>query len=337
MNEDKRTLNIDEHEYTIQLMGKGFQGPLNIIYGVGLRYNIDGNKNAKGISISVTDRVINQWTASVGRKISEDELTDFVWQVLPALINPSDSERKQIVFHCNDSIQKQEGVIYFQAAMTMEATAREVIFASSMPTNTQIRREIIKVCYAKWQESPHSYVTKGRLQKAIPVTDVEIERNLKYLKEGGFIEANLSSIGYVAVIITKHGIDVYENPTTFNSLFSLQIEQQTINVGGDILATTINGSNNTTIVKSQVSDAFNAVKKEIRKMDIENNEEAVQLVSQLETEIQKSTPEQNKVRDLWDKIKKIPGDINSKLLSHPIIAQIIATQLLSLANPHPVN
>lgn len=110
------------------------------------------------------------------------------------------------------------------------------------------------MCYDEWQNNPHGYVTREQLLKFVPVSEIELERNLDYLKKTYFIDSSLTSGGYLHARITPQGIDIFEDPVEFDRRFALRVEQQTINIDGDFIVTNLTGDNNQTNVKSEVSE-----------------------------------------------------------------------------------
>ena len=327
---DQVFLLVNEIVFRIDLLYIGSQGALDQVYYLQFRCtSADGRQDAS-LSIEMTNFVIDQWRRA-GEEIDKEQLLGFGIKVLPNLIPKAlDSRDKtiRIMFHRDDNVSKNEGVIYFKVSDTPIRTARNFLFGSEQIANSQIRREILTVCYNKYQMDPHGYVHRSELLRYIPIDETELERNLRYLVEGEFIDGSLPTGGYLQVRITKRGIDVFENPETFNRLFSLTIEQQTVNVGGDIITTTVQGNANKVIVKSQVEDAFNSVRQDLNNLDSRYQNEARDLVDSLEQEVTSDKPDLSKIRTIIVNLSRIPGWMNEYILKHPILAQLIAQYLL---------
>jgi hypothetical protein len=235
------------------LVHSDYEGPINQIYSCVFHVSEGESKAFKAIRIVVTDRVIDMWNGIGGNKNITEDKEVFAWQLVPYYLHQLLSKDKVHVYiHLTDDIEKEKDIIYIKAASTISGTARAIIFSGGKPTNNLIRREILKVCYSEWQNNPHGYVNRNELLKFIPVSEVELERNLDYLTKTGFIDGSLTTGGYLSVRISPQGIDVFEDPTEFEKRFALRVEQQTYNIGGDMIVTQLTGDNNQNVIKSEV-------------------------------------------------------------------------------------
>lgn len=213
-----------------------------------------GEDKPKVISIAVSDAVIDMWQAVGGNANILEDKEVFAWQIAQSYLPHLEKQDVIKLFvYRDDNVQRPEGFILIKAAPTISETARQVKFRGKKPTDTQIRREILKVCFNEYQNNPHGYVHKVDLVKFIPVTNIELERNVKYLHRGDFLEAK-GDLGYAHLQITNHGIDVFSDPEEFNRVFQLKVEQTTNNIGGDMILTQLTGSHNQNIVKSEVEE-----------------------------------------------------------------------------------
>lgn len=241
-------------EYTVKLTFSDYEGALHQTYGMVFHCIPKGKTEPKAISIAVSDRVIDMWHAVGGNKEILEDKEVFAWQIVQAYLPQlADTDVIKLFIHRDDNSPIPEGFIGIKAAQTISETARNIIF-SGKPSNNLIRREILKVCFNSWQNNPHGFVARAELFNFIPVSEIELERNLDYLKKTGFIDGALTSGGYLKVRITPPGIDVFEDPIEFERRFSLRAEQHTYNIGGDMIVTQLTGSNNHNIVKSEVKE-----------------------------------------------------------------------------------
>ena len=256
MAQNEHKLFVGDNEYLVQLVFSDYEGPLNRQYGFVFDCCLKGDDKKRAISIAVSDMVIGMWQRAGGNKEIQEDEEIFAWQLVQAYL--PELEKKDVIklfVHRDDNARIPEGFIAIKAAPTISETARSVVFAGKKPTNIQTRREILKVCYNEYQNNPHGFVHKTALLKFIPVTDVELERNIKYLGGGYYIKASLSTAGYQSMQITNHGIDVFADPDEFNRVFQLKFEQTTnYNVSGDMIKTEIIGHDNQNVVKSKIKD-----------------------------------------------------------------------------------
>jgi len=249
----EHTFIVENTEFTVKLAFSDYEGALNQVYAFVFHVHEKGNKELKAIRIAVIDRVIDMWNDVGGNKDIIEDKEVFAWQLVPYYLPLLASQEKiQVVIYFSEIKEKQNGVIYIKAAKTISDTARDIIFSGNIPSNNLIRREILKICYNEWLNNPHGFVNRSELLKFIPVSEVELERNLDYLQKTYFIEGGLTSGGYMNVKITPQGIDTFEDPTEFEKRFALRIEQTTNNIGGDMIVTQLTGNDNQSIVKSKV-------------------------------------------------------------------------------------
>jgi len=313
---------VDETEYSIKYLSSGFSDPQNRIFYCYFSIQTATNKEEKKIVIGFTDESIDKWKAGFGKELVDDDLLNFCLQVIPQLLNLylSNDNNIKIIFHRDENVSKIPGINYSKIYNTPAETAKMFLFSSTTPTNSLIRRKILEICYSKWQEEPHGFVNKTEFLKFIPVDEVAIERNLKYLVDGNYLNGSLTSGGYILVAITKYGIDIFENPDTFNKLFSIKVEQQTVNVGGDYVSSIVVGNDNTVVVNSELKNSFNELQKELDKTELENKKEVSGLFNQLKDELLSKEVKPNKVKEIMSKISKTSDWLNKKIFSHPIIA-----------------
>lgn len=326
MQQGSYNLYFDEKDYIIKFKDEGFQGPINRFYYY--YFDCEYKNQQTYIVIGISDLVLDLW----GIKPPNDGLFAFCLQLMPIFISKLSNKKDNMtfIFHRDDNIGKKEDNLYFKASNSIKETAQSLLFSEGNVTNSQIRRQIISVCYSKWQTNPHGFVAKMDLIKFIPVEEIEIERNLKYLVDSGYLQGPLTSAGYIHVKITKYGIDIFENPQEFNKLFSINLEQQTINIGGDYIAPFVIGDKNNISINSQIDNSFNKIEEEIKNLNIQKKEDVLLEVKNLQKELKEVKPNPNKVSTFLEKIKKLGVNVNEIILKHPIIAQIIAELLLKI-------
>lgn len=255
MAQNEHKLFDGNNEYTVKLVFSDYEGALNRTYGMVFHCFPQGEDKPKAISIAVSDMTIDMWTAVGGNKDILEDKEVFAWQIVQAYLPQLEkTDVIKLFIHRDDNAQVPEGFIPIKAAPTISETARLIKFRGKRPTDTQIRRDILKVCFNEYQNNPRSYVHKVHLLKFIPVTDTELERNIKYLHRGDFLDAKGTDTEYTHLQISNHGIDVFSDPEEFNRVFQLKVEQTTNNIGGDMIVTQLTGTNNKNIVKSKIKE-----------------------------------------------------------------------------------
>lgn len=255
MAQNEHKLFDGNNEYTVKLVFSDYEGALNRTYGMVFHCFTQDEEEPKAISIAVSDMAIDMWQANGGNKDILEDKEVFAWQIVQAYLPRLEKNKViKLFIHRDDNAQVPEGFIPIKAAPTISETARVIKYGGKRPTDTQIRREILKVCFNEYQNNPHGFVYKVDLLKFIPVTDIELERNIKYLVNGSYLKGSLSTAGYQHLQITNHGIDVFSDPQEFNRVFHLKIEQTTNNIGGDMIVTQLTGTQNKNIVKSEIRE-----------------------------------------------------------------------------------
>lgn len=330
MENKKYNFTVKEKNYSVELIDYGFVDPLNTSFYLNFRISSSQLKKNLYLKLGITDQALGLWGLDPNRTQDTEKLVTLGLQIMPKMISNTRDERLSVMFHRDDNIARKDGVFYFKASKSLEETSKIAVFSVEIPTNAEIRRKILEVCHSHWQTDPHGFVMKQELENFVPVSDTELERNLRYLEEGDFIKASLSTAGYEAVRITKYGIDIFEDPNEFNRLFSIKLEQQAVNIGGDVISTIIVGDNNIANIKSQIADAFKVIQTETNKVEVENKEELEKLIIELRKELESEGAKVSKVKLILASIAKISSVIHNKILSNPIIAPIIAKILLDL-------
>lgn len=85
--------------------------------------------------------------------------------------------------------------------------------------NQKIRRKILEFLYDSAKNSSNK-VPKGILKQELGIEYGELDFNIDYLKDEGYIDVEEGMRGYYAVVIKSKGINLVENPNEFNNLGS---------------------------------------------------------------------------------------------------------------------
>ncbi|MCK4756663.1 hypothetical protein KAS56_06995, partial [candidate division WOR-3 bacterium] len=88
-------------------------------------------------------------------------------------------------------------------------------------TDIEIRRKILKMAYERFKEHPYHRITPKELENALNIGFKELNYNIIYLEEKGFIELQKPLEGniFVGVRTTSKGIDLVEDECQFGIMF----------------------------------------------------------------------------------------------------------------------
>ena len=87
--------------------------------------------------------------------------------------------------------------------------------------NIEIRRKILEMVYERFKEHPYYMVTPKEFKDTLSIDSKELNYNIVYLEEKGYLELQKSLDGdiFVAARITTKGIDLIEDENEFNIIF----------------------------------------------------------------------------------------------------------------------
>ena len=211
----------------------------------------------------------------------------------------------------------------------MRKNAQRLIFGN-LPTPDQIRRQILVTLHSHWLDDQLTSIPIEILQIFVPVDKNDLLRNVRFLVG----EQLISSVGtdqepIISVKIENPGIKYVEDQSEFSTKFKSEFIYQKFM--GDNINTSTSGNNSPVIIKSQnISIAFEEIEAEIKTTNVTNKQEILVLLDQLKQEVTKQN-DPEKVKGLLGEIKKKGSWLNDKILSHPLLAQIIAQTLLKAA------
>ena len=180
--------------------------------------------------------------------------------------------------------------------------------------NNQIRRKIIEELYKSNEKKPGLTTPHGRLRNEIGIEDNELDRNINYLKDKGYIHLT-TAMDYYAAKITDKGIDLIEDNNEFNTKFPLLSINQNIVQN----STNVNiGSNNSI----NISDSFNQIYQDPNFVKANNKEEIQKIILEIQKELQNDAVSKSKIKDSVDWLRT-----NAKW-TIPTIAQIVTAVML---------
>lgn len=227
-----------------------------------------------------------------------------------------------------DGLEKNKSGYSIGVQCGFMKTMQRIIFGGQ-PTDDQVRRQVLITLHNHWLDDPHTFIPLSIIILFVPVEIKVLERNLMFLLDEVLIDAIINSSTdphtIETVKIKNKGIKHIEDSSEFSVKFPSEFVYQKF-MGDNINAST-SGKNSPVIIKSQnISIAFEEIEAEIKKTNISNKQEILVLLNQLKQEVvQKNDSE--KIVGLLGEIKKRGSWLNEKILSHPLIAQIIAQAL----------
>lgn len=204
-------------------------------------------------------------------------------------------------------------------------TIQNIMFKEGI-TNDKIQRKILDILYNHWEEDSITNILLEDLQIMIPVEFNALYRNLKALEEEKKIEILPSPSDNTKIISVKikgEGRKEIEGRKDITSGGRIEY------IMGNKIHASTSGNQSPIIIDSQhINLAFGDIISEIENESIDNSKELTAFVKELQVELNgKKNPE--KVTGLLKQIGSISATVNQKILSHPLLAQLLATILAS--------
>jgi len=196
------------------------------------------------------------------------------------------------------------------------------IFAGK-PTDNQIRMQILKVLHSHWLEDTQTKVPFSHINIFVPVDPQALKRNALFLYNEDQIDVlSTDQEPLISAQIKNDGIKYVEDTSEFSIKVTPEYFYRTLTVN-QIYAHT-SGNNSPIIMDSNnVSIAFNKIENEIKDSEFENKTEVLKLMKDLSQELD-NTKDPEKVKGILSDIKRKAEWVNEKIISHPLIAQILA-------------
>lgn len=178
-------------------------------------------------------------------------------------------------------------------------------------TNVEIRRRVLEMAYAKFQEHPYYRITPGEFKDQLGITLRELNYNIVYLEEKGYLELQKPLEGnlFVGARITPKGVDLAEDTYLLDTLFP---------VPDDTTPAQLNVFKELDLLVDQLS----APEKPSR----DAHELALEELRAIQHEIKKVTPSYRAVRNMLDHLRGHDAGIAEKvavLLRHPVISRLL--------------
>jgi len=174
-------------------------------------------------------------------------------------------------------------------------------------TAREIRRKILENLYKRFKEHPYYRLTPKELQETLHINLQELNYNVIYLEEKGYIELQKPLEGsiFVGARITTKGIDLIEDEYQFNAMFS--VNQTSVGPESNIFQ-------DFTALIHNTQSAPN--------IDINIKELIIEEIKEISNELQKNTPSYSKIKKYVNKIKDRDLDVYTKVM-HIIKTPII--------------
>lgn len=223
--------------------------------------------------------------------------------------------------------QKEDRLYKIKANDSFEATFQRIMFADTV-TNRNIQDSALVILYNHWEDNPDTNVLVEILASILPVSEVNLIKNLKLL-------------------LSEHKIHAVTSPSDPQKLISVGLEPPTIrelesevrpelkypsmvkNIYGTNIETTTYGANSPITVNiEEIETVFEAFQKEIKEHpNLENKEEVSQTVKELQAEITKDK-DPKKVKGLLGKLKGSANWLYQKILINPYVSGVIVDLLM---------
>lgn len=199
---------------------------------------------------------------------------------------------------------------------------QKYIFGGS-PTDDQIRKQVLKALYSHWLDDTETKVPLPIINIFVPVEEKSLRRNIIFLRDENLIEVlSTDQEPIISAKITNAGIKFIEDTSEFSIKVNPDYLYKTLMIN-NVTAST-EGNNSPIIIDSNnINIAFNDVEIEIEHSDLENKEEVLAIVEELKKELNNSK-DPEKVNTILTKLKNKAAWVNEKIVSHPLIAQILA-------------
>lgn len=182
----------------------------------------------------------------------------------------------------------------------------------NMMTNPEIRRKILEMAYAQFQENPYYRITPGEFKEKLNVHIKELHFNIVYLEEKGFLELQKPVEGslFVSARITARGIDLVEDEYQLAVLFPVKKD--------------------TTQAQINVFKEFDLIVDKITNSDVigkDTKELIVEEVKEIQKELKKIQPSYHRIKTVLDLLRPRDADVVRDIitvLNNPVINQLLA-------------
>ncbi|NOR17419.1 hypothetical protein GQ543_06910 [candidate division WOR-3 bacterium] len=179
-------------------------------------------------------------------------------------------------------------------------------------TDIEIRRKILKMAYERFKEHPYHRITPKELENALNIGFKELNYNIIYLEEKGFIELQKPLEGniFVGLRITSKGIDLVEDKCQFSIMFPEKNTEK-------LVPTHIFAKFNLII---DTIESANNIDNDLKKLIIEE-------IKEIRNELKKIEPSYAKIKKFLGKIKQKDDNIYEKVMAiikNPNISSILA-------------
>jgi hypothetical protein len=170
----------------------------------------------------------------------------------------------------------------------------------------QIRLATLKILLNNAKEDPGSFgVDRATLQKALGVSEKEMDFNMIYLEERGLVRLTkfMGSL-WAYASISAYGMDVVAHRDRFADKFPFTKAQITIT--GNVYGNVVQAVSSTVTFSQQVTDAFKQAYDQVEKrtdLSMEKKQATTSILGELQQELQKPKPDAGKIQQGWDWIK----------------------------------
>ncbi|MGP8023864.1 MAG: hypothetical protein ACLQG5_06225 [Methanobacterium sp.] len=208
------------------------------------------------------------------------------------------------------------GTYYAGARITLKG----IDYVDNLDDN-QIRRKILEILYDYEIENPRDDVESIELNKklGVGVLDKEVEFNINYLENKGFVDVTGRHFEGFEVKITHKGIDLVENNEEFNNLFPQ------INLTQNIIQNSKGVVINSNHVNMSIDESFNQIYYKIEERNLENVAIIKEAIKNIEEEFKKDCISKTEIQASISIIDSLKGNAYWIV---PMVAQVMTSILL---------
>jgi hypothetical protein len=230
-----------------------------------------------------------------------------------------------------DFSERKSGRLYtISAADSFEETFQRIIFGDNL-TNKKIQDATAEIMFNYWEDNPDTNISVELLLSILPLTKVNLIKNLKILLEEDKIRAVVSpsnpqeliSVGLKPSLIRELDGEVKPSPKYQKTIKHIY--------GPNIESTTYGPNSPINIDVEKIETVFKGFQKEIDKHPTQQNKNKIsKTVEKLEIEVTKNkNPE--RVKKLLNHLKNSANWLYKKILLNPYVSGIIVEILMRKA------
>ncbi len=257
-------------------------------------------------------------------KITRDTLQELFISLLPHINIPVEFEKIKssypscfTVFISTQPSGLQDNQLIVHAEDSPEKLIQSLVYSGKI-TDTEVRKQILKVLYKHWQESHNTKLRVATVKSSLYIPNGYFDRNLDYLIRKGYVDDLTQNNELISVNISAKGVEYVENNFQ-EPLSGVQIVQ----IMKDQIITNVTGNNNIVNIKGELNQLFQSLEAEVETKNPQNKKEVLDNLSELKSEME-GEQDYTKIQNLLKWLQGSASWIHEKVIKHPVVAQVIA-------------